>query len=153
MGLCHFAAGPNGRLFAVRPGAVRGLLAGDLGAAAFGDHGGREVRLVTVERDGALLPTAVYLVRVPLTDGRFAEDGYLLLRALADPTLVTPAEAERHHRSGWPADLVRQLAVALDVPVAGLAVPFAAGGPVLAAALGDRPPAGYDRAKRSGGGR
>jgi hypothetical protein len=153
MGLCHFAVGTAGRLFAVRPGAVRGLLAGELGAAAFGDPGGREVRLVTVERDEALWPTAVYLLRVPLTGGRFAADGYLLLRALSDPALVTPAEAERHHTAGWPADLVRQLAVALDVPVSGLAVPFAAGGPVLAAALGDRPAAGYDRARGSGGDR
>jgi hypothetical protein len=136
MRLCHFAVSPGGRLLAVRPGVVRGLLAGRLRATDLGAPGGREVRLVTVERDEALWPTAVYLLRVPLTDGRFTADGYLLLRALASPGLVTPTEAERHHMAGWPADLVRQLAVALDVPVSGLDVPFAAGGPVLAAALG-----------------
>jgi hypothetical protein len=56
------------------------------------------------------------------------------LKAFPRPDCVTPDEAERHHLMNWPADLVRQLAVALDVPVAGLGAVIETGGPVLVAA-------------------
>ena len=51
--------------------AVRAFLDGQLGAEHFRAGGGRELKLVTVACDDALLPRHVYLLRVPLTGGRF----------------------------------------------------------------------------------
>lgn len=55
-----------------------------------------------------------------------------MLQAFARPECVTPREAVRHHTEGWPPDFFRQLAVALDVPVARLDVPLGVGGPLVA---------------------
>jgi hypothetical protein len=76
----------------------------------------------------------MYLLRVPLTEGRFTAEDRLTLLAFSTPDCVTPAEAARHHTEGWPRDLFRQLAVALDVPAAALRVPLGIGGPALVAA-------------------
>src|SRR5207248_2946794 len=84
--------------------------------------------------DADLLPQKVYLLRLPLTDGRFTLCDYLTLQSFARPDCVTPQEVKAHHTDGWPADLARQLAVALDVPLSGLSVPVGVGGPLLIAA-------------------
>ena len=135
MKLRCFALHPSHQLRRARHRAVRALLAGEHSTTALGWPAAPDLGLVSVVCDGRLRPRAVYLLRLPLTGGRFTTQDALALRALASPDCVTPAEAARHHGRGWPADLVRQLAVALDVPVAGLAVPVAAGGPVLVAAV------------------
>jgi hypothetical protein len=147
MRLRFFAADRRGRLRKARARHVDDLLNGRISAAVLGCRGVHTLPLVTAACDGRLRPRAVYLLRVPLTGGRFTAADELALRSLASPDCVTPHEAATHHASGWPADLVRQLAVALDVPVAGLAVPFAAGGPVLDAVLNRLPlrPAGRRR--------
>jgi hypothetical protein len=121
-----FALDHSQQLRKVRHPVVRRLLAGRAGADALGCPAGG-LPLATVVCDDELWPRAVYLLRVPLTGGRFTPADGLTLRAFGAPDCVTPAEAARHHGAGWPADLVRQLAVALDVPVAGLAVPFGVG--------------------------
>ena len=115
-------------------GAVRAFLAGDVSAAHFGCKSPYELGLATVACDRDLLPRAVYLLRVPLTGGRFTPRDALVLRAVAAPDCVTPDESARHHGAGWPTDLARQFAIAMDVPLAGMDVPFAMGGPVLLAA-------------------
>jgi hypothetical protein len=137
--LRFFAADRRGLLRKVRPRHVDAVLNGRLSAAVVGCRGVRELRLVTAVCDRRLIPRAVYLLRVPLTGGRFTAADEVALRAFASPACVTPHEAAVHHGHGWPRDLVRQLAVALDVPLAGLAVPFGAGGPVLASVAGRVP--------------
>ena len=94
---------------------------------------------MSVVCDDDLIPESVYLLRLPLTGGNFTFEDYLVLKAFVSPDCVTPAEAARHHTEGWPADFFRQLAVALDVPVAGLNVPLGVGGPLLSVALRGTP--------------
>ena len=139
MTLRFFGLDRRGRLRKARPRHVAALLGGRLSAAVLGCPRVSPLGLVTAVCDGRLRPRAVYLLRVPLTGGRFTAADELAVRALASPDCVTPHEAAAHHGAGWPADLVRQLAVALDVPVAGLGVPFAAGGPALVSVV-DRVP-------------
>jgi hypothetical protein len=55
---------------------------------------------------------------------RFTAESYLLLQAFTRSDCVTPQEAIAHHTEGWPPNFFQQLAVALDIPVAGLKVPF-----------------------------
>lgn len=125
----YFYVDRRDQLRRVRAAAVRRLLAGRVHVRA------AEVRLAAVALDADLTPTAVHLVRSPLTGGRFTAADARTLAALATPACVTPAEAAAYHRAGWPRDLGRQLAVALDVPRAALRCPVRGGGPVLDAAL------------------
>ena len=131
MRLCHFALDRSNQLRKVRARRLAAVLAGRALVATLGCPGVGHLRLVTAVCDDDLWPRAVYLLCAPLTGGRFTAADELALLALASPDFVTPHEAAAHHAAGWPADLVRQLAVVLDVPAAGLGVPFEAGGPVL----------------------
>ena len=77
---------------------------------------------------------------VPLTDGVCTAESQLTLQIFTMRDCVTSRELVEHHGAGWPADLRRQLAIALDVPLARLCVPLRVGGPLyLAAAMGVRP--------------
>jgi hypothetical protein len=134
MKLRYFVVDAAMQLRKASQASVRGLWQGRRGAEALGCPSGKELRLVSVVCGDGLLPERVYLLRVPLTGGFFTDADSLVLQALASPDCVTPAEAIRHHTGGWPPDFFRQLAVALDVPVASLDVPFGVGGPLLAAA-------------------
>jgi hypothetical protein len=97
-------------------------------------------RLVSVACDENLLPQRLYLLRLPLTDGLFTLEDRLTLYLFSRRDCVTHGELVSHHTDGSPADLHRQLAVALDVPCAPLEVPVGVGGPLLlAAALGVTP--------------
>lgn len=135
MKLRYFVLDDSGQLRKAPQAAVRAFLDGQLGAEHFRAGDGRELRLVTAVCDDALLPRHVYLLRVPLTTGRFTSDDRVVLKAFACPDCVTPGEAVRHHLNGWPADLIRQLAVAMDVPAAGLDAILDVGGPVLESAV------------------
>lgn len=101
---------------------------------AFGSPSGNELRLVSVVCDSKLIPQKIYLLRLPLTEGRFTQENYLTLQIFTMPDCVTPQEVARHHGGGWPADLLRQLAIASDVPLKQLQVPVRIGGPLLLAA-------------------
>src|SRR5205085_11362457 len=103
-------------------------------ADALGCPAGNELRLVSVLCDDDLLPARVYLLRVPLTGGLFTPESRLTLQLFTRPDCVSPAELVQHHTEGWPRDFFRQLAVALDVPLAGLQVPLGVGGPLFVAA-------------------
>lgn len=129
MKIRHFALDADGQFRKFRRDKVRELLRGDRVAAGY------ELRLATAVCDNDLIPTGVFLVRVPLTDGALTPADLLALRAFARPDCVTPAEAVRHHLSGWPSDLIRQLAVALDVPAAEVEGTLDVGGPVFLAAV------------------
>jgi hypothetical protein len=134
--LRYFVVNERGQLQKASQAAVRGLWEGTRGADALGCPAGHELRLVSVVCDADLLPEKVYLLRLPLVEGVFTPESRLTLQLFTRPDCVTPGELTLHHTEGWPADFFQQLAVALDVPMAGVHVPLGVGGPlVLAAAL------------------
>ena len=135
MKIRHFVLDGCGRLCKLGRRAVHEILSGRLSLRAFHPELARELALVSVVCDDDLVPERAYLLRVPLTDGTFTPSDRLVLRAFTRPDCVTPGEAVRHHLSNWPDDLIRQLAVALDVPVAGLDEVLDVGGPALVSAL------------------
>jgi hypothetical protein len=130
----YFLVDACGQLRKVSQVSVEGLWEGDLRADSLGCPLANELRLVTVVCDDRLLPRKCYVLRLPLTGGRFTEENYLTLRIFARPDCVTDRELFEHHTEGWPRDFFRQLAVALDVAVARLQVPLAVGGPLFLAA-------------------
>jgi hypothetical protein len=135
MKIRHFFLDARAQLRPLSSRAVHEVLAGRVRTQAFDAGLSHEVAVASAVCDDDLIPESVYLLRVPLTDGTFTPADRLILKAFTRPDCVTPEEAVRHHLTRWPADLVRQLAVALDVPVAGLDAVLDVGGPVLVAAL------------------
>jgi len=136
MKLRYFVVDPRGQLQRVSRAAVHELWDGRIRADALGCPVGSELRLISVVCDAHLLPRKLYLLRLPLTQGRFTAESYLTLHLFSRYDCVTPREVLDHHSKGWPADFFPQLAVALDVPVTSLHVPLGIGGPLfLAAAL------------------
>lgn len=134
MKLRYFIITSQGQLTKVRKARVEALWRGRLGAQALGCSEKNELRLVSVLCDDRLLPRKIYLLRLPLSDGRFTRESYLTLRIFSMPDCVTPAEVIQHHTDGWPRNFFGQLAVALDVPRSHLEVPVGIGGPLLMAA-------------------
>ena len=135
MRFCYLVVDGAGGLRQVSRTALVEFWRGRRSAAALGGAAAGELRLVSVARDGRLLPRKVYLLRVPVLEGRFTPVSRLTLLAFTRPACVTPAEAMHHHTAGWPRDFFAQLAVALDVPTASLHVPLGIGGPMLAATV------------------
>jgi hypothetical protein len=134
MRLRYFIVDARGQLRKVSQADVEGLWEGRLQADSLGCPLAHELRLVSVVCDQHILPRKCFILRLPLTGGRFTEENYLTLRIFARPDCVTDRELFDHHTEGWPRDFFRQLAVALDVPVARLQVPLAVGGPLFLAA-------------------
>jgi hypothetical protein len=124
----------RGRLRKAPQEAVRGLWEGRRRAEALGCPAGNELRLVSVVCDDSLLPQRLYVLRLPLSGGEFTPESRLTLQLYTRPDCVRPEELAAHHTQGWPPDFYRQLAVALDVPVARLGVPLGVGGPLFTAA-------------------
>jgi hypothetical protein len=140
MKLRYFAVDTRGQLQKAPQAVVRDLWEGNRGADALGCPAGNELRLVSVVCDDELLPEKVYLLRLPLVEGVVTPESRLTLQLFTRPDCVTAGEVTLHHMAGWPADFFKQLAVALDVPVACLHVPLGIGGPLfLAAAFGVTP--------------
>lgn len=136
MKLRYFAVNAEDQVQKVSQAAVKGLWEGRLRVDALGCAPRNELRLISVACDKTLRPERIYLLRLPLLQGRFTEESYLTLRLFTQPDCMTPAELVQHHTEGWPQDFFPQLAVVLDVPVAALDVPIGIGGPLfLAAAL------------------
>ena len=134
MKLRYFVIDDQGQLRKARKAAVEGLWEGTCKADAFGCRDGSELRLVSVVCDRKLIPQKIYLLRLPLTQGQFTQENYLTLQIFTMPDCVTPHEVAKHHGGGWPSDFLRQLAIALDIPLARLQVPVRIGGPLLLAA-------------------
>ena len=134
MKLRYFVVDHKGQLLRVNKAQVQSLWEGGCRAEALGCRDGHELRLVSVVNDDRLLPQRIYLLRLPLTEGKFTEESYLTLQIFTMPDCVTPKEVAQHHGGGWPANLLPQLAVAADVPLAALRVPIRIGGPLLLAA-------------------
>ena len=140
MKLRYYVVDRRGTLQRARHGRIQELWDGKCRSDALGVANDHELRLVTAVCDDDLTPQKLYLLRLPLTGGKFTEEDYLTLRIFTMPDCVTPREVIDHHGRGWPADLYRQLAVALDVPVASLKVPVRIGGPLMLAAALRVPP-------------
>jgi hypothetical protein len=134
MKLRYFVVDGAGVLRRVSRADVAGLWEGARSAEDLGARGTCDLRLITVLCDANLNPSKLYLLRLPLTRGRFTAEDYLTLRIFTCRDCVTRREVEEHHGAGWPSDLGRQLAVALDVPLDSLAVPLRVGGPLFVAA-------------------
>jgi len=134
MKLRYYFVDHRGQLRKVRKSAVAALWDGNLQAESLGCRENNELRLVSVVCDSDLLPQKIFLLRVPLTQGKFTQENYLTLQIFTMPECVTPREVAQHHGGGWPKDLLPQLAVAADVPLAALRLPVRIGGPLLLAA-------------------
>ena len=134
MKLRYYVVDEHGSLRKVRKAAVEALWDGSCRTEAFGCCGNSELRLVSVVCDRKLIPQKIYLLRLPLTDGRFLRENRRALRSFSMPSHVTAREVFAHHSEGWPRDFFGQLAVALDVPRSFLEVPLGIGGPLLMAA-------------------
>ena len=134
MKLRYYVVDEQGSLRKVRKSAVAALWDGTCRAEVFGCSGGTELRLVSVVCDRKLIPQKIYLLRLPLTAGQFTPENYLTLQIFTRSDCVTPREVVEHHGAGWPPSMLRQLAVALDVPLARMEVPVRVGGPLFAAA-------------------
>src|SRR5262245_18718671 len=104
MNLRYFIVDPEGHLRKAAQAVVQGLWEGRRRAEALGCRAAHELRLVSVVCDEDLLPTKVYVLRLPLTDGQFTEENRLTLHLFATPDCVAPGEMVQHHTEGWPAD-------------------------------------------------
>ncbi len=116
---------------------VEDVWAGRRTADALGYPIGNELRLVTVVcNDEDLQPRKCFFLRAKLEDGQITDesrfDAYDSMTEHARGTY--DILADDHQLDGWPEDWHRQLAVALDVPVAELRR-IGIGGPLLMADL------------------
>jgi len=134
MKLKYFVVNHKGQLCKARQSIIEGLWDGTHRAEELGSRDDSELRLVSVVCDDRLTPQKIFLLRVPLTQGRFTQENHLTLQIFTMPDCVTPQEVAAHHGGGWPKDLLPQLAVAIDVPLRALDVPIRIGGPFLLAA-------------------
>jgi hypothetical protein len=140
MKLRSFVVDGEGQIRKISQLAMEGLWDGRVRAVELGCLGKTELRLVSVLCDDRLQPRTIYLLRVPLSDGLCTSESQLTLQIFTMRDCVTPREVVQHHGCGWPLDLRRQLAIALDVPLARLDIPMRVGGPFfLAAAMGVSP--------------
>jgi hypothetical protein len=124
----------QGRLILTPKASIEALWQGRAEAKELGAASSNEIRLVSVLCNNRIVPQKIFLLRLPLTEGRFTKDNYLTLRIFTMPDCVTPREVIEHHTDGWPRDFYTQLAVALDVPRSMLSVPLGVGGPLMMAA-------------------
>jgi len=140
MKLHYYTVDDKGRIRRVSQKVMEDLWDGRVGADTLGCTSKTELRLVSVLCDNKLWPRTIYLLRVSFFDGTSTPENQLTLQIFTMRHFGTAEEVAQHHGGGWPVDLLRQLAVALDVPLSGLSVPVRIGGPLfLAAATGLTP--------------
>ncbi len=123
-----------GQLVKVKRSVVERLWQGELSVEALGRARRTELRLVSALCDSHLRPRRIFLLRLPLSDGRFTRADYMTLQVFSRSDCVTAQEMIAHHTGGWPPDFYHQLAVALDIPRKELDVPVGIGGPLMTAA-------------------
>jgi hypothetical protein len=134
MKLRYFLVDASGQLQRVAAAALAELWEGRCQAEELGGPARNEIRLVSLVCDKNLIPKKVYLLRLPLSDGRFTQENYLTLQIFSRSDCVTPNEVIQHHTEGWPPNFFLQLAVAMDVPLESVNVPLGVGGPLFVAA-------------------
>ena len=131
--LRYFVADVDGQLRRVPAEAAEALWAGEADAGDLDVMLGGDLRLATVLVDEETLdPVMTFFLAVDLHGGRISEESRVAAlesitagrgRRLSDPS-------QRRQFQGWPTDWRRQLAVALDVPAAGL-TKLGLGGPLV----------------------
>jgi hypothetical protein len=127
----YFVADRQDQLRRVPTEAVEALWEGREGIDALGCKPGPTLRLISVIVDEDLNPFVIFFMRLELDNGEITPESRLeAYDAVTSrgPKLQSPAAQKQF--LGWPADWPRQLAVALDTPVAALNR-IALGGPLL----------------------
>lgn len=120
MKLRYFVVDEANDLHRIRRSAVEAVWSDARPVASLGLRLADDLRVVTVVCDPDLHPRICFFLRVDLEDGRITDDSRLRAHEAVEVSnrgeLDHPAVA--HQLGRWPSDWRRQLAVALDVPVA-----------------------------------
>lgn len=132
MQIQYFAVDADNQLRRETREAVEDLWSGRATAETLHCNVEESFRLVTVMCNDDLIPVVTYFARLDLHEGRITDES----KIEAFEAMTTRhrrrydnPSAQRQFR-GWPADWQRQLAVALDIPVAQLKR-IGIGGPLL----------------------
>ena len=94
----------RGQLLKMRRSRLNRLWRGELSAHDIGSPDRYELRLVSVLCDQRLRPRKLFLLRLPLSDGRFTRENFETLQIFSRRDCVTPREVIAHHTDGWPPD-------------------------------------------------
>ena len=127
----YFVADRDEQLCRVPTEAVEALWEGRGGATSLGCEPGETLRLISVLIDEDLNPLVIFFLRLDLDRGEITPESRLEAYEAVTargPKFSSPAAQKQF--VGWPSDWPRQLAVALDTPVAALNR-IALGGPLL----------------------
>jgi len=127
----YFVADQDDQFRRVPTDAVEALWEGRGGINDLGCEPGEALRLISVLIDEDLNPLVIFFMRLDLDDGEITPQSRLeAYEAVTSrgPKFSSPAAQKQF--IGWPSDWPRQLAVALDTPLAGLNR-IALGGPLL----------------------
>ena len=132
MTLRYFVVDVDGTLVRVPTAAAEAVWGGQADAGELDVILGSELKLISVLLDADLNPVMTFFMRVDLDRGAITEESRMAVleaitaghgRRLSDPR-------QRRQFEGWPDDWRRQLAVAVDTPVAKL-TEFGIGGPLI----------------------
>ena len=111
--------------------AVEGLWEGREGVGVLGCNPGDTLRLISVLIDEDLNPLVIFFMRLDLDQGEITPESRLeAYEAVTARGKKFASPAAQKQFLGWPADWPRQMAVALDTPLASLNR-IALGGPLL----------------------
>lgn len=127
----YFVADRQDQFRRVPTESVEALWEGREGIKALGCDPGETLRLVSVLIDEDLNPLVIFFMRLDLDSGEITAESRLEAYdavTARGPKFSSPAAQKQF--LGWPSDWPRQLAVALDTPIASLNR-IALGGPLL----------------------
>ena len=131
----YFVADRKDQLRRVPTAAVEAIWDGREGIKALGCNPGETLRLISVLIDDELNPLVIFFMRLDLDDGEITPESRLeAYDAVTARGAKFASPAAQKQFLGWPSDWPRQLAVALDTPLASLNR-IAIGGPLLMADL------------------
>ncbi len=127
----YYVADRDDQFCRVPTEAVEALWEGREGIRVLGCDPGDTLRLISVLIDDELNPLVIFFMRLDLDNGQITPESRLeAYDAVTSrgPKFANPAAQKQF--LGWPSDWPRQLAVALDTPLASLNR-IALGGPLL----------------------
>jgi len=132
MHLVYFVVDVEGQLRRVPTEAAEAVWEGRAGTDIFSVALGEELRMVSALIDGDLDPVVCFFMKLDVHGEEITDESRL---DAYEAVTAKHAQHENHPAAqrqleGWPSDWQTQLAVALDVPVAGLKR-IAIGGPLL----------------------
>ena len=127
----YFVADRQDQFRRVPTEAVEALWEGRESVKVLGCNPGETLRLVSVLIDEDLNPLVIFFMRLELDDGEITPESRLeAYDAVTSRGEKFTNPAAQKQFQGWPGDWPRQLAVALDTPLAALNR-IALGGPLL----------------------